>query len=76
MWKVGKYDCCEGSMECANNRTQRLVDTVFAEYEKDKVTARNMLFEVIADREEQAEYLQYKLAEFMKERRIHDPQAK
>jgi len=71
VWVVGEYTCCEGSMECANNKTKRLVDTVFAHYDKDKAEARSLLWEVIANREEEAEYLRYKLADMMKERRNH-----
>jgi hypothetical protein len=60
MWKVGEYNCCQGDPKCANNKTKKLVDNIFASYELEKDTARDDLFSVIADREMDAEYYKYK----------------
>jgi len=62
-WTRGIYDCCNGSMKCANNRTKKTVDDLCALYDKDPDEARNRLWNTIANLEEDLEWCKFKRKE-------------
>lgn len=51
-WVKGEYICCDGDPKCANNRLKLTVDTFARLFKEDEDKARNELYEIICNLQE------------------------